>query len=255
MLPDYISSIGAESFRYNVLNDITIPDSVVNIGSAAFANNNINEVIIPDSVTSIGTYAFSNNNLTSITIPESVESIGYDAFTNNRLVEVNLPDSFKDNLPYSSFDPGVNFNFYSMEPQVTADPGIQPQATADPGTNKVIGSNKKDRLTGTNAADEIYGFDGNDEIFGKKGDDLIDAGLGIKNKVKGGGGSDIFVLNDDSKVIIKDFNVFNDFLSLDGVTGEISQQQRENKLLVLDDDGDVIARINGQLEADQINFI
>ena len=77
----------------------------------------------------------------------------------------------------------------------------------------------------------------------------------MKNKVKGGGGSDIFVLNSDAKVIIKDFDVFNDFLSLDGVTGETSQQQRRNNFLALDNDGDVIAKLKGQFDSSQINFI
>ena len=141
-------------------------------------------------------------------------------------------------------------------PQPEPTPEPEPEPIDPPSTTRLLeGTNRRDKLTGTKFDDEIYGFGGNDKINGKKGDDLIDAGLGMKNKVKGGGGSDIFVLNSDAKVIIKDFDVFNDFLSLDGVTGETSQQQRGNNFLVLDNDSDVIAKLSGQFDSSQINFI
>ena len=121
-IPDSVTSIGKNAFRYSSLTSITIGNSVTSIGSDAFSYCDKLETVyvsslsswlgisfgslesnplyyakklyvggkllagvitIPDSVTSIGSYAFHGcSELTSISIPDSVKEIGYGAFSN-----------------------------------------------------------------------------------------------------------------------------------------------------------------------------
>ena len=83
VLPNNISSIGEEAFRFCInLNSITISDSVTVIDSYAFYGcTSLINVTIPNSVTHIGDGAFYGcTDLTNITIPESVTYIGDHAF-------------------------------------------------------------------------------------------------------------------------------------------------------------------------------
>lgn len=119
----------------------------------------------------------------------------------------------------------------------------------------IEGTGTKDKITGTQFDDDIYGFGGNDRIRAGNGDDLIDAGGGRKNVVRSGKGFDIIVLNEDARVIIKDFDAELDALSLDGVSGQTSYQQRGNNFYLYDNDGDMIARLKGEFNIDQIDFV
>ena len=133
---------------------------------------------------------------------------------------------------------------------------IDPQPVDPSSSGEFIeGTNDKDRLTGTGKDDDIYGYDGNDKINGKGGDDLIDAGNGTRNVVKGGPGSDTFVLNENATVIIKDFDLAEDAISLDGVNGETSYQQRGNNFYLYDNDGDAIARIKGVIDIELVDLV
>ena len=83
VLPNNISSIGEEAFRFCInLNSITISDSVTVIDNHAFYGcTSLTSVTIQNSVTYIGKDAFYGcTDLTSITIPESVTYIGDHAF-------------------------------------------------------------------------------------------------------------------------------------------------------------------------------
>lgn len=75
--------------------DIVIPDGVTTIGAEAFENLGITSVIIPDSVTEIGNYAFSNcKNLKSVDLGTGVTTLGYYAFKNTTaLKEIFIPKS------------------------------------------------------------------------------------------------------------------------------------------------------------------
>lgn len=119
----------------------------------------------------------------------------------------------------------------------------------------IEGTGTKDKITGTQFDDDIYGFGGNDRIRAGNGDDLIDAGDGRKNVVRSGKGFDIIVLNEDARVIIKDFDAELDALSLDGVSGQTSYQQRGINFYLYDNDGDMIARLKGEFNIDQIDFV
>lgn len=119
----------------------------------------------------------------------------------------------------------------------------------------IEGTGTKDKITGTQFDDDIYGFGGNDRIRSGNGDDLIDAGGGRKNVVRSGKGFDIIVLNEDARVIIKDFDTEFDALSLDGVSGQTSYQQRGNNFYLYDSDGDMIASLKGEIDINQIDFV
>ena len=119
-IPDSVTSIGGQAFRYcSSLTSVTIGSSVMSIGNDAFrdcgeltavhitdvakwcsisfsnysanpvyyAHNlylngeKITNLVIPNSVTSIGSSAFEYcSGLTSVTIPDSVTNIGDRAF-------------------------------------------------------------------------------------------------------------------------------------------------------------------------------
>lgn len=129
IIPNTVTSIGENAFRYCSLDSIVIPSSVNLIETGAFfgcwerksiivdSNNETydsrescnaliktatNELIfgcqntiIPNSVTSIGDYAFFNlHGLDSITIPNGVISIGADAFGDCiGLSSIEIPNS------------------------------------------------------------------------------------------------------------------------------------------------------------------
>jgi len=81
-----VTSIGYGAFngliRYQKLLSVSIPDTVTSIGAEAFSSNLLENISIPKSVISIGDGAFSYNKLTDVTIPDSVISIGDNAFSN-----------------------------------------------------------------------------------------------------------------------------------------------------------------------------
>ena len=95
-IPDSVTSIGMDAFRWTSLTNVTIPDSVTSIGHSAFSGcSSLISITIPDSVTSINAFAFSDcSSLTSIIIPDSVTYISLGAFEDcSSLTSVNIPDS------------------------------------------------------------------------------------------------------------------------------------------------------------------
>ena len=84
----------------------------------------------------------------------------------------------------------------------------------------IWGTEEKDRIRGTNGVDKIWAFGGSDVIKGRGGDDYIDPGVwttGKFDKVKGGKGSDTFVINKDYFAFIMDFDLIEDKLDLSGL--------------------------------------
>ena len=126
------------------------------------------------------------------------------------------------------------------------------------GTNKIIGSRNKDRLKGTNGADEILGYGGNDVIHGKGGDDLIDSGTWTTakfDKVKGGPGSDTFVVKDGYWAFIKDFNVIEDKLDIGGLSEGFNWDNVGKRTYIYGDDGYEVARFKGSIDLSRANLV
>ena len=134
VIPEGVTSIGANAFMENRLTDLEIPDSVTFIGTGAFSENmlasvslpeggnlrwieshafrknQLTSVVIPSGITSIDSGAFFDNKLTSIVIPNGVTDISYFAFAHNQLTSVAIPKSVTD-IKSSSFDKSVMLEF------------------------------------------------------------------------------------------------------------------------------------------------
>lgn len=88
----------AKNYMTN-LTSIIIPDGITSIGANAFAGNNFHNIVIPSSVKTIGNYAFSTKNTLNdpctVTLNEGIETIGADAFRNKVITEITLPKTVK----------------------------------------------------------------------------------------------------------------------------------------------------------------
>ncbi|WP_158655322.1 leucine-rich repeat domain-containing protein [Flavivirga eckloniae] len=95
VIPEGVTSIGAQAFMFNDLTEITIPNSVTSIGSAAFQGNQLESVMISNSLITehIGANIFSENNFTQVTISEEMTIITNGMFRENHLLtSVVIPD-------------------------------------------------------------------------------------------------------------------------------------------------------------------
>jgi VCBS repeat-containing protein len=113
--------------------------------------------------------------------------------------------------------------------------------TGTAGEDRLSGSNGDDRLFGLDGHDRLEGGLGNDELFGGRGNDLLIGGLG-DDLLEGGAGRDGFVLSArGGNDVIRDFDVANDRLLLDGTAIRSTQ--------VADANGDGIADLRINLTA------
>ncbi len=92
-IPNKVTHIGKEAFKYRGLSSIIIPNSVVSIGEGAFSFNNSNSVVISNSITVIPKNAFQANVFTTVTIPNSVVTIEDEAFFVGKLTSISIPNS------------------------------------------------------------------------------------------------------------------------------------------------------------------
>lgn len=119
VIPDGVTSIGADAFRGSNVTGVMIPAGVTSIGRSAFGGcHYLTDVVMPEGVASIGERAFCGchnltsiaiprgvskfsdylfygcANLTTVTIPDSVTCIGVEAFSGcKRLTDILIPDS------------------------------------------------------------------------------------------------------------------------------------------------------------------
>ena len=163
--------------------------------------------------------------------------------------------------------------------------------------NTITGDDGKNKLKGTKSNDLILGYDGRDRLIGKKGDDILRGGWGrdklaggqgddfldggwdsdkltggkgddvidggywredqIADIVKGGPGSDTFVIKDTYWTKVKDFNLEQDLLDLNGLTQGLEWDYREedDTTYIWGNDGDEVAQFSGYKNLDLANLV
>ena len=119
------------------------------------------------------------------------------------------------------------------------------------------GTASNDRLIGIKGDDTLLGYGGSDKIRGQRGDDVIDAGPhGSKaDKVKGGLGSDTFIIKEGYLTDIKDFNIVDDVLDLNGLANGLDWDYQDGKTYIRGEDGYEVARFKGYKNLDQANLV
>ena len=123
--------------------------------------------------------------------------------------------------------------------------------------NVILGSGKK--IRGTAEDDYIIGKGEAKKIFGFSGDDIINPGK-VKNgsnyaRCKDGSGADTFVIEDQHRLFIKDFNAIEDELKISGLNENFDYDTKSKNTYIFDDDGDVIAKIKGVFDLSEVNII
>lgn len=82
VIPNGVTTIGKQSFRYSGLQEIILPESLLVIGVDAFYQSKLNKVVLPPKLETIGSGAFAYTPLTEIRLPSSLKEIGSGAFNN-----------------------------------------------------------------------------------------------------------------------------------------------------------------------------
>lgn len=93
-IPNTVTAIEEDAFRYSGITKIVIPNSINSIEDGVFLScAKLTEVTIPYSVNSIKRWAFAGCiSLTSISIPNSVEYIGERAFSASYLTSISVEE-------------------------------------------------------------------------------------------------------------------------------------------------------------------
>ena len=146
----------------------------------------------------------------------------------------------------SNFSGDVNFSYVLLDGnggRIKARNSFFLEAASKP---PILGSARSERLMGTQGDDEIFGRGGRDVLVGKKGDDLLDPGRPGRRPdvLKGGPGRDTFVVRRSSMVMINDFDVKSDRLSLGGLKSW-EWYKNGGKSFIYDDDGYIVATFKG----------
>ena len=125
-------------------------------------------------------------------------------------------------------------------------------------TKSIMGSPQRDRLNGTQRDDHLLGYGSADLINGNDGDDLIDPGLSTQqafDKVKGGAGSDTFVVKDGYHFLIRDFNQKQDILDFSGIKNGYNWESGKKSTKILDPDGNILAKLTSSYSQDSVNIV
>ena len=119
------------------------------------------------------------------------------------------------------------------------------------------GTSARDILKGTTRDDTLLGYGGSDKLLGKKGNDIIDAGLhgGRREIVKGGKGSDTFVIKEGYWTEIKDFKVNEDILNLTGLANGLWWEFQDGKTYIWGEDGYEVARFKGYKNLNEATLV
>lgn len=125
-------------------------------------------------------------------------------------------------------------------------------------TNWIKGSAARDRLNGTQSDDQLFGYESADRINGKGGDDLIDPGLSTEktfDKVKGGSGSDTFIVKDGYHLLIKDFEPNKDILNFSAVHDGYKWEPGQKSTKIYDTDGHLLVKMTSTHSQDSASII
>ena len=124
-------------------------------------------------------------------------------------------------------------------------------------TKGIKGSSERDRLNGTRSHDELLGYESADRINGMGGDDIIDPGLSTEktfDKVKGGSGSDTFIVKDGYHLLIRDFEPKQDILDFSGILEGYNWESGRKSTTIYDTDGNILAKLTSAHNQDSVNF-
>lgn len=105
ILPDTVTTVGANAFKSTALRTIDLSNNITAIGDGAFENcSNLTSITIPESVTIIGARAFYNDDsLKNINIPDSVTSIGDEILSDCDSLETVILGSGITSIPKKAF--------------------------------------------------------------------------------------------------------------------------------------------------------
>jgi Ca2+-binding RTX toxin-like protein len=122
-------------------------------------------------------------------------------------------------------------------------------------SNEIIGTSAKDKIDAYEGNDIIFGGAGKDKITGGNGNDYLDGG-GDNDILKGNSGEDTFVVRYNGSVIIKDFNVDDDFIKIQGASlSDISIERSKRFTYIEDGEGYWIAKLNGAPDLSNAVFL
>ena len=89
------------------------------------------------------------------------------------------------------------------------------------------------------------------------GDDIIDPGLSTEktfDKVKGGSGSDTFIVKDGYHLLIRDFEPKQDILDFSGILEGYNWESGRKSTTIYDTDGNILAKLTSAHNQDSVNF-
>ena len=92
VIPEGVTSIGANAFRGTPLTSVSLPSTLTTIGFNAFANTLLTDLIIPEGVTEIASGAFQGSSITSVSLPSTLRSIADSAFAGTQITSIVIPE-------------------------------------------------------------------------------------------------------------------------------------------------------------------
>ncbi|MBQ9786446.1 MAG: leucine-rich repeat domain-containing protein, partial [Clostridia bacterium] len=98
IIPNSVTEINANNFRYCNISTLTISQGIISIGQDAFSMcRSLTDIVLPSSLKTIGQESFSGcTALTKAIIPEGVETIEYWAFSScAAITELTIPTTVK----------------------------------------------------------------------------------------------------------------------------------------------------------------
>ncbi|MBQ8546210.1 MAG: leucine-rich repeat domain-containing protein [Clostridia bacterium] len=82
VIPDTVTEINSYQFSHiDSIKSVVIPEGVTSIGANAFAKSSISSITLPSTLKTIGANAFAETKISNITLPSSLESVGEGAFS------------------------------------------------------------------------------------------------------------------------------------------------------------------------------